>query len=316
MIERDCGKGKDAWHVPVMADEVNLLLIRDTTRIILDCTVGCGGHAAAMLRVAPPDAVLVGLDLDEDALGMAKARLSEFGDRVTLKKMNFRDIGTGLPAGIMGKVNALLIDCGISKLQIVKPDRGFSFDRDGDLDMRFDRSASISASSVLSGMDVDELGGLLSQFGEKSRSRRIARAIIKARDGGRLGTTADLATVVKSVVRVRAAKSLARVFLAIRSRVNRELENLSQALDALPQVLASGGRAAVIAYHGTEDRIAKLQFRKSSGRCVCPPGHIVCDCGKHAWFTVLTPRPLTPSAEETKRNPSSRSARIRVVEKM
>ncbi len=316
MIERGSGEGGDIWHVPAMADEVTWLLIRDTTRIIVDCTLGLGGHAEAMLMAAPADAMLLGLDLDEDALGLAAQRLSKFGDRVVLRKMNFKDLGTGLPAGFMGKVNALLIDCGISKLQIVKPDRGFSFDRDGELDMRFDKSASISAASVLARMDVAELGGLLSQFGERTRSRSIARAIIRARDNGRLGTTADLSAVVKSVVRAQAAKSLARVFLAIRSRVNRELENLSESLEALPRVLASGGRAAVIAYHGTEDRIVKQCFRKFSDRCVCPPERVVCNCGKQAWFKVLTPKPLTPSAEEMRRNPSSRSARIRVVEKM
>jgi 16S rRNA (cytosine1402-N4)-methyltransferase len=256
------------------------------------------------------------MDLDEEALELAEKRLSRFRGRVILKRMNFKDLGSELPADFMGKVDALLIDCGISRLQIVKPDRGFSFDRSGELDMRFDRSASDSAASVLARLNAAELGSLLSQFGEKTRSRRIAKAIIEARDSGRLTTTADLSTVVKSVVRAKAAKSLARVFLAIRSRVNRELENLSDALEALPKVLASGGRAAVIAYHGTEDRIVKQHFRKFSGKCVCPPGRLVCECGKQTWFKVLTPKPLTPSAEETRLNPSSRSARIRVVEKM
>ena len=316
MIEPGSVEGSEIWHVPVMAEEVTRLLIKDTTGIIVDCTLGPGGHAEAMLEAAPADSVLLGLDMDEDALGLAARRLSRFGDRVVLKKMNFKDLGTGLPAGFMGRVSALLIDCGISTLQIVKPDRGFSFDRYGELDMRFDKSAPDSAASVLAGIDAGELRGLLSQFGEKARSGRIARAIIRARESGRLDTTADLAAVVKSVVRTRAAKSLARVFLAIRSKVNRELENLSDALEALPRVLASGGRAAVIAYHGSEDRVVKRSFRRFSGKCVCPPERLVCDCGKHAWFKVLTPKPLTPSAEEMRLNPSSRSARIRVVEKM
>jgi 16S rRNA (cytosine1402-N4)-methyltransferase len=316
MIEQGSTEDSDIWHVPVMAEEVTRFLIRDTTAIVVDCTLGSGGHAKALLEAAPADSVLLGLDLDEDALRLAAKRLSQFGDRVVLRKMNFKDLGTGLPPGFMGKVSALLIDCGISRLQIVKADRGFSFDRDGELDMRFDRSASVSAASVLRGIDVAELGGLLSHFGEKTRSRQIARAIMQARQSGRLDTTADLAAAVKSVVRGKAAKSLARVFLAIRAKVNQELENLSDALEALPQVLASGGRAAVIAYHGTEDRIVKQSFRRFSGRCVCPPGRLVCDCGKQAWFKILTPKPVTPSAEEMRRNPSSRSARIRVVEKM
>lgn len=316
MIEPTSGEGRNIWHVPVMAEQVTRLLIKDTTGVIVDCTLGPGGHAEAMLAAAPGDSTLLGLDLDDDALALAAKRLSRFGDRVILKKMNFKDLGAGLPAGFMGKVDALLIDCGISTLQIVKPDRGFSFDRDGELDMRFDRSASISAASVLAKIDAGELRALLSEFGERARSGRMARAIIQARDGGRLDTTADLAAAVKSVVRGRAAKSLARVFLAIRARVNRELENLSDALEVLPQVLASGGRAAVIAYHGTEDLKVKRSFRRFSGKCICPPGRLVCDCGKQTWFKVLTPKPLTPSVEEIRRNPSSRSARIRVVEKM
>jgi 16S rRNA (cytosine1402-N4)-methyltransferase len=307
---------RGVWHVPVMTDTVIGFLVTPTTRVMVDCTLGTGGHAEALLDAAPSDSVLVGLDLDEDALSLARERLGRFGDRVILVKLNFKDLGTGLPARFMGRVNALLIDCGISTLQIVKPDRGFSFDRAGGIDMRFDRSAPDSAMSVLSHMDVGELGRLLRQFGETARSMRIARAIIRARDRGALTSTTDLAAAVKSVVRGRAAKSLARVFLAIRSRVNREPENLSGALEALPHILASGGRALVITYHGVEDRIVKQYFRKFSGRCICPPGRVVCDCGKQTWVRVLTPKPLRPSAEEIRRNPSSRSARIRVIEKM
>jgi 16S rRNA (cytosine1402-N4)-methyltransferase len=315
MIDSDFGE-RDLWHVPVMTEQIIGFLISDTTEVMLDCTVGTGGHAEAMLDAAPNGATLVGFDLDSDALKIARERLSRFGERAILKKWNFRDLDSGLPVRLKSKVNALLIDCGISRLQIVKADRGFSFDRDGKIDMRFDRSASRSAISLLSGMDIAELGQLLSQFGERAGSRRIARAIIRARDAGRLSTTADLAAAVKSVVRGRAAKSLARVFLAIRAQVNREIENLSAALEALPGVLVSGGRAAVVAYHGAEDRVTKQAFRKFSGKCICPPGRPLCDCGKERLLRVLTPKPVTPSPEEISRNPASRSARIRVVEKM
>lgn len=315
MIDSDFGE-RDLWHLPVMTEQIIGFLIRETTEVIVDCTVGTGGHAEAMLEAASEGATLVGFDLDSDALEIAGRRLARFGGRVILKKWNFRDLDSGLPVRLRGKVNALLIDCGISRLQIVKPDRGFSFDRDGKIDMRFDRSASCSAISLLSGMDIGELGQLLSQFGERAGSRRIARAIIRARDAGRLSTTSDLAAAVKSAIRGRAAKSLARVFLAIRARVNGEIENLSAALEALPGVLVSGGRAAVVAYHGTEDRVAKQAFRKFSGKCICPPGRPVCNCGKERLLRVLTPKPITPSSEEIRHNPASRSARIRVVEKM
>jgi 16S rRNA (cytosine1402-N4)-methyltransferase len=304
------------WHVPVMTEEIVGFLIDRGTRVIVDCTVGTGGHAEAMLDAAPADSTLLGFDLDEDALGISRTRLARFGDRVVLKKMNFKDLGAGIPADLEGRVSALLIDCGISRLQIVKSSRGFSFDRDGEIDMRFDRSAPLSAMSLLAGLDAEELAELIARFGEKTRSRRIARAIVRARDGGGLATTRDLAAAVKSVVRGRAAKTLARVFLAIRTRVNREMENLAGALEALAYVLAAGGRAGVIAYHGTEDLVVKRHFRKLSGKCICPPERLVCDCGKETLFKVLTPKPVVPSAEEVGRNPASRSARIRVVEKM
>lgn len=304
------------WHVPVMAGEVQRYLVTASTRVIVDCTVGMGGHAEKLLEASSPDSLLVGIDLDDDALVIAEERLSRFAGRVVLRKMNFRNLIKAIPGDLVGRVDALLIDCGISMLQIVRSDRGFSFDRDGDLDMRFDQDADRTAASVLGETDTKRLRELLIRFGEGANAARISRAVVKARDEGRLKTTSDLAGIVKAVAKVRPAKSLARVFLAIRSRVNEELENLAAALEVLPEVLASGGRACVIAYHSAEDSVAKTYFRKYSGKCVCPAGRLVCDCGKVPLLRVLTPKPVVPTAEETRRNPSARSARIRVVEKM
>jgi 16S rRNA (cytosine1402-N4)-methyltransferase len=213
-------------------------------------------------------------------------------------------------------VDGILIDCGISRLQIVKPDRGFSFDRDGALDMRFDRAGGRTAASVLADIGRDDLKKLIKRFGQRAKAYQISNAIIDRRDAGDLRTTADLAAAVKSVVKTRVAKSLARVFLAVRALVNRELENLAGVLGVLPVVLAAGGRACVITYHSEEDRLTKTYFRKFSGKCVCPPGRLVCSCGKAPLFRILTPKPVAPSAEEIRLNPSARSAKIRVVEKM
>jgi 16S rRNA (cytosine1402-N4)-methyltransferase len=309
-------EGHDVWHDPVMAEEITELLVNRSTRLVLDCTVGAGGHAARLLDAAPQQSILYGIDLDRDALRLAAERLSRFGERVVLKRMNFSEMHLALPGRLMGKVDALLIDCGISRLQIVTPGRGFSFDREGDLDMRFDQAGVLTAGAFLAATDVDELRTLLVKFGERVNARRIARAIIRLRDRGELKTTLDLARAVKSVVKRKAAKSMARTFLAIRERVNRELESLVKALDHLPQVLAAGGRACIISYHSEEDRIVKRYFRRLSGKCVCPPGRIVCDCGKAAVFKLVTPKPLPPTAAEIERNPSARSAKIRVVEKM
>ena len=309
-------EGHDVWHDPVMAEEITELLVNRSTRLVLDCTVGAGGHAARLLDAAPQQSVLYGIDLDRDALRLAGERLSRFGERVVLKRMNFSEMHLALPERLMGKVDALLIDCGISKLQIVTPDRGFSFDRDGDLDMRFDQTGTVTAAGFLAITDANELRNLLVQFGERANAKRIARAIIRLRDQGELKTTLDLSRAVKSVVKSKAAKSMARTFLAIRERVNQELESLVKALGHLPQVMAAGGRACIISYHSEEDRIVKRYFRRLSGKCVCPPGRIVCDCGKAAVFRLVTPKPLPPTAAEIERNPSARSAKIRVAEKM
>ncbi|MFH1312881.1 MAG: 16S rRNA (cytosine(1402)-N(4))-methyltransferase RsmH [Candidatus Eisenbacteria bacterium] len=305
----------EKWHLPVMVNEVREYLITDATKVIVDCTVGTGGHAETLLKASPDDCILIGIDLDGDALAIASERLSHFGERVVLKQMNFRDLKSGLPSSLHGKVDALLIDCGISRLQIVTSERGFSFDTDAPLDMRFDASRGKTAARVLDEIGFVELRGLIVRFGEGARAGRIARAIIRMRDAGQLKTTGDLAGAIKSVVRNRAAKSLARVFLAVRSYLTGELESLAEALDVLPGLLSAGGRACVISYHSLEDRIVKTSFKKYAGKCVCPPGRIVCDCGRAPLFKILTPKPIPPTAGEIRSNSSARSAKIRVVER-
>jgi 16S rRNA (cytosine1402-N4)-methyltransferase len=306
----------ETWHVPVMVDEIRYYLVTDSTRLIVDCTVGTGGHAEALLQASSRDCIVIGFDLDADALAIASERLSRFGERVELKQMNFKDVKSGLPLSLHGKVDALLIDCGISRLQIVTSSRGFSFDTDAPLDMRFDASGGKTAAGVIEELDEGQLKSLIARFGERARAGRIARAIVKRREAGRLKTTGDLAAAVKSVVKERAAKSLARVFLAIRSYLSGELESLAEALDTLPSLLSTGGRACVITYHSLEDRIVKTSFRRQSGKCVCPPDRIVCDCGRAPLFKILTPKPISPTAGEIRSNSSARSAKIRVVEKM
>jgi 16S rRNA (cytosine1402-N4)-methyltransferase len=306
------GSREEAWHVPVLVEEIRRLVLTPDTALIADCTLGTGGHALELLD-ASPGARLIGLDLDTEALEIAGRRLSEYEDRVDLMHMNFADLKEALPAG---GVDALLIDCGISRLQIVEADRGFSFDREGLLDMRFDSTSGATAADILAGLGESELRRLLKVYGEGRRAGRIARAIVRAGRNVDEWTTLGLAQAVKSVVRERAAKSLARVFLALRTCVNKELESLGRALDALPEVLASGGRAAVISYHSVEDRLVKRAFREMSRGCICPPELAVCRCGASPLLRILTPKPIVPSDEEIRANPSARSAKLRVVEKM
>ncbi len=308
-------RGERACHVPVMVGETTKFLITASTRVIVDATVGQGGHAEALLSAAPDDSVLVGVDLDDDALGFTAKRLERFGERVVLKKMNFADLNEKLPAGFPGRVDALLVDCGISGLQIVTSDRGFSFDRDGGLDMRFNASAGTTAGALLRRIDLDGLTALLREFGEKRWARRIARSILTERDRSGLNSTMDLARAVKAVVKQKPAKSLARVFLAVRATVNAELDSLAKLMDSLPALLSRGGRVGVITYHSLEDRIVKMSFRRLSGRCVCPPGLPACGCGMVSALRILTPKPVTPQPEEVRVNVSARSAKLRVAEK-
>jgi len=309
----------DTMHVPVMVEEVKHYLVRPSTRIMVDMTVGTGGHALELLRAAPDLTVLVGLDLDSDALETAARRLAEYKDRVILRKANFREVEDVLEdalPGSLGNIDALLVDCGISKKEIVESRRGFSFDREGDLDMRFDTSSAKTAKSFLRHMTIEELADLFRHYGEGAHARRIAKVLVARRDQGRLESTLDLAGAVKSVVRAKPAKSMARVFLAVRAAVNNEMENLAMAIEKVPRMLRSGGRVAVISYHSVEDRVVKTLFNKHSGKCVCPPGSLVCSCGKKQDLMVLTPKPLVPAREETASNPSARSAKLRVAEKM
>lgn len=310
------GRGERACHVPVMVAETKKFLITTSTQVIVDATVGLGGHAEALLEAAPASCVLVGIDLDDDALSFTASRLERFGERVILKKMNFGELPAGIPSRFVGGVDGLLVDCGISGLQIVTSDRGFSFDREGVLDMRFDRLAGRTAGALLAAMDLKELAALLREFGEGRLAKRIARSILDAREGAGLNSTLDLSRAVKAVVKQRPARSLARVFLALRATVNSELASLEELMGSLPVLMSKGGRVCVITYHSLEDRIVKRAFRKLSGECVCPPGMPVCNCGRVEAFKILTPKPVTPQPEEVEANVSARSAKLRVAEKI
>jgi 16S rRNA (cytosine1402-N4)-methyltransferase len=309
------GRGERSCHIPVMLGEAREFLVRPSTMVIVDATVGLGGHAEALLEAAPDNCMLIGTDLDDDALRITAGRLERFGERVVLEKMNFADLAEKLPHRFAGRVDALLVDCGISALQIVSSDRGFSFDRSGRLDMRFDASAGMTARALLDATNLDDLAGLLREFGEAKRARKIAKSIVDAGESSGLRSTLDLARAVKAVVKHKPAKSLARVFLALRATVNGELASLEKLMDTLPDLLTSGGRVCVITYHSLEDRIVKRSFRRLSGKCVCPPGRLACDCGKISAVRILTPKPVRPRREEVNMNVSARSAKMRVAEK-
>jgi 16S rRNA (cytosine1402-N4)-methyltransferase len=311
-------------HIPVLCDAVLAGLdLRPAGRYI-DGTLGAGGHAAGILGGAPKGRLL-GLDRDPVALARSRERLSRFGDRVTVVRGNFADMEAVVDRLGFGPVDGIVLDLGLSSmLQLADPKRGFSFQQDGPLDMRFEGgaeggSSGPTAADVVNGYAVDELADLIYRYGEEPASRAIARAIARARP---LQTTAQLAEVVASAVRrpdrrgVGRLHPATRTFQALRIAVNRELESLERGLTGAVRVLCPGGRLAVIAFHSLEDRIVKQFFAQESRDCICPPERMVCTCGHRAQLALVTRKPIRPTVQEIERNPRSRSARLRIAAKV
>jgi 16S rRNA (cytosine1402-N4)-methyltransferase len=280
----------------------------------VDCTVGAGGHAWGILEASSPAGKLLGLDLDPLALHIARQRLAPFQDRVILVQASFTTLPEQLNRLGWDSVHGIVADLGVSSIQLDSPDRGFSFQNDGPLDMRFDPANPITASDLVNDLPEDDLADILWQYGEERASRRIARAIVHARP---LRTTRQLAEVIARVSGGHRGHihPATRTFQALRIAVNQELKALEEFLPLAVQALLPGGRLAVIAFHSLEDRIVKQYFRTESRDCICPPEQPVCTCGHKASLIEITRRPIVAGEEEIRNNPRSRSARLRVVEK-
>ncbi|HUG53321.1 MAG TPA: 16S rRNA (cytosine(1402)-N(4))-methyltransferase RsmH [Vicinamibacteria bacterium] len=286
-------------HQPVLLAETMELLAVRPGALYVDGTVGLGGHAAEVLARSAPDGSLVAFDRDPEALRHAAARLAEFGPRVRFEHADFREIPERLGGEAPGGV---LLDLGVSSLQLDEARRGFSFSAEGPLDMRMDPSRGFTAADLVNRLPERELADVIYRWGEEHRSRRIARAIVEARRARRLDTTTALAEVVRRAAgrsRRPGLDPATRTFQALRIQVNRELEGLGGALDSIASTLAPGGRLAVIAFHSLEDREVKQAFRGLATR----------------GFRLLTKKPLRPTEEEVRRNPRSRSARLRAIER-
>ncbi len=305
-----------SWpHVPVLyQDIIHALQPRRKGRYV-DGTVGAGGHAEGVLRASAPDGLLLGLDVDPQALALARERLAPFGARVILRRASYALLREQLAAVGWEAVDGVLLDLGVSSMQVDTPERGFSFRQDGPLDMRFDPRRPRTAADLVNTLPEAELADLLWRYGEERRARQVARAIVQARP---LHTTRQLAEVVARVTRSgrRGMHPATRTFQALRIAVNGELEALEQALPQAVAALRPGGRLAVIAFHSLEDRLVKRFLQRESRDCLCPPEQVVCTCGHRASVRLLTRKPLTASPEEVARNPRARSARLRVAEKL
>jgi 16S rRNA (cytosine1402-N4)-methyltransferase len=307
-------------HTPVLTAEcIRLLDPRPGGRFI-DCTVNGGGHSTEILRHTAPDGQLLGLDADPHAVALARQRLAVFGDRALVVHANFRFVDAAAAEHTFVDVDGILMDLGLSSLQLAARDRGFSFTRDEPLDMRFDPTRGDTAADYLATASREDIEATLRGFGEEPAARRISTAIMAARDEGGVRTTGDLVSIVQRSIRHHRGTlhPATRTFQALRIAVNDELEALRDALPRAVKLLRHGGRLAVISFHSLEDRIVKTVFRRLAGREPdnTPRGLPSLPARPAPEIRIVTPRPVRPSAAEVAANPRSRSARLRVAERL
>ncbi len=303
------------YHRPVMISECLELLALRPGKIYVDATLGGGGHALAMLE-HEPQIKLYAFDRDIDAIKEAEATLQDH--HAVLIQANFKDLRTQLAYHKVSGIDGILFDLGVSSHQLDETERGFSFDRDAELDMRMDRESEMTARKIVNEYSVDELKKIFREYGEEQAAGRIARAIERSREKQPIKSTLELAGVIESVVGVGSKESLktkVRVFQALRICVNDELAALSSALNDAINLLNPEGRIVVMSYHSLEDRIVKNMFKLAEQDCICPPVIIQCVCSHKSTLKVLTRRPRSATDEEIQTNVRSRSAKLRAAEK-
>jgi 16S rRNA (cytosine1402-N4)-methyltransferase len=302
-------------HQPVLYQEIIHALRPKSGARYVDGTLGAGGHAAGLLAGSEPGGLLLGLDVDPQALMLSRKTLAPFGERAWLKKAPYTSLPIQLAELGWDSVDGILLDLGASSMQFDNPERGFSFLADGPLDMRFDPSNPLSAAEIINMWPEEELEDIIFRFGEEPAARRIARAIVSDRP---VEGTRQLAAIIERVRprRGEAHHPATQTFQALRIIVNSELEAVEKILPLAVQVLGPGGRLAVISFHSLEDRLVKEYFRRESKDCICPPRQPVCTCGHKASIKEITRRPIKPTEEEIKNNSRARSAKLRVAEKL
>jgi len=292
-------------HVPVLVEEVMNLLRCETHKTYVDATVGGGGHAQEILKRTSPDGSVIGIDWDEEAIAEAKGALVPFGDRIRFFRENFVRLPDLLEALNISKVDGILLDLGLSSLQLEKKERGFSLKGEGPLDMRMDQRIDRTAADLLNGLSLQELESTLREFGEERWAKRIAKALVYEREKKPIETTQELRRIVHRAIpgryHSRKIDPATRTFQAFRIHVNEELENLRRILETGWAFLKEGGRMCVISFHSLEDRMVKETFRRLD---------------KDGVMRGITKKPITPSEEEQQRNPRSRSAKLRCAERV
>lgn len=307
------GEAEDTpTHIPVLLQAVLSFLQVRPGGVYIDGTVGGGGHATAILEASAPDGRLLGIDRDPAALEVARERLAPYGARGILRHGSFAELSR--LAEDFTPADGVLLDLGLSSLQLADPERGFSFSQDGPLDMRFDPTeGGLTAADLVNTLSLKELTDVLYRYGEEKQARRIAAAIVAARPIYRTSELAEL--IERTVGRRERIHPATRTFQALRIAVNRELEMLEAALPQALDLLRLGGRLVIISFHSLEDRIVKQFLHRESRDCICPPEVPICVCDHRARVRVLTPKPIRPDAAEVEVNPRARSARLRSAER-
>jgi len=315
---------KQTQHVPVMMDEVLTYLQPTAGGIYIDGTLGGGGHTRAILERSSPDGRVLGIDTDCQAIARVREQLADYVEqgRLLLAHGNFADMHRFAEEAQLPFVQGILLDLGFSSHQMDSPERGFSFNAEGPLDMRLNREQSITAADLVNTASEEELADIFWRYGEERRSRQVARRIVRERAKQALTTTAQLARLVAAEVHAKpgAIHPATRVFQALRIAVNQELERLTEALPHMLDLLSAGKaegpapRMVIISFHSLEDRIVKDFMRREATDCICPPRMPVCVCGHKARLRIVTSRPVVPGEQEVSANPRARSAKLRAAE--
>lgn len=302
-------------HQPVLYQEIIHALQPHRGGFYIDGTIGTGGHAWGILEACQPDGLLLGLDVDPQALELAHERLAPYGQRAILVRASYTTILEQLQRVGRKTVDGILLDLGMSSIQLDTPQRGFSFQVDAPLDMRFDPSNPVKAADLVNSKPENELADILYRFGEERHSHQVAQAIVRARP---VTSTRQLAEVVARVTggRRKGLHPATRTFQALRIAVNHELEAVEDVLPRAVACLVSGGKLAVISFHSLEDRLVKQFMRRESQDCLCPPRQPVCTCGHRASLREINRHPVRPQEAELRNNPRARSARLRVAERL
>jgi 16S rRNA (cytosine1402-N4)-methyltransferase len=314
-MDADANREPQEQHRPVLYHEIIRLISPKSPGRYIDATVGAGGHAWGILDASAPEGKLLGLDLDPQALILANRRLADFPGRFHLVRASYTTLHGQMQKLGWDSVQGIVLDLGVSSMQLDRPERGFSFLKDGPLDMRFDPDDSTTAADLVNRLAERDLAELIWQFGEDRNARRIARTIVQNRP---FSTTRQLAQILEQAIgrshdRIHPAT---RTFQALRIAVNHELKAVSEVLPIAVGALAPGGRLAVISFHSLEDRLVKRYFRQESRDCICPPEQPVCTCGHKASIREVIRHPISPVESELQTNPRARSARLRVAEKL